>query len=475
LHLVVLLLLVVLFLPVTAAEAAFPGQNGKIAFSCEDDNEETVYIDTVNPDGSGSIGCLGSFFYRPAWSPDGLSYLDDDGSVIYTAFGQTPEEDLAEDATWSPDGAKIAYETYDGITIANADGSGRMALGVPGARPAWSPDGTKIAFDSGGDVYVVNADGSNSTQLTTSPATDGGPNWSPDGSKIAFHSNRDGNYELYSMNADDSGQTRLTNTTLDEFSPAWSPDGTKIAFTRREGPYSFSRSAIWYVNADGSGATQVTHPQSWQRDADPDWQPILRGYVRPKAASPTYISLVPAYEPCTTSNRVHGPPLSFNSCSPPTRSSSQVTIGTADANGAPTKSTAYIRAATIAGDPSTPADEADLSLAAGATDVRNASDLSDYTGALDARLPIRITDRDNTPYPGGPGPGTVTDTTFSFSVPCAATADATVGSSCSIITTADATVPGTIVEKRRTVWALDGADVRDGNGNAFLAQGLFVP
>src|SRR5207247_1911274 len=108
-------------------------------------------------------------------------------------------------------------------------------------------------------------------------------------------------------------------------------------------------------------------------------------------ASPTYLSLVPAYAPCTAPNRTHGPPLSYDACAPPARSSSQLTVGTADSNGAPTKSVAYLRLAAIVGDPSTPADEADVSLAAGATDVRNASDLSDHTGALEARLPIRIT------------------------------------------------------------------------------------
>ena len=36
-----------------------------------------------------------------------------------------------------------------------------------------------------------------------------------------------------------------------------------------------------------------------------------------------------------------------------------------------------------------------------ANDVRLASDLSDYTGMLEARMYLRITDKDNTPIPAG--------------------------------------------------------------------------
>jgi hypothetical protein len=49
------------------------------------------------------------------------------------------------------------------------------------------------------------------------------------------------------------------------------------------------------------------------------------------------------------------------------------------------------------------------------------------------------------------------------------------GSSCRIDTTADTLVPGTVKEKRRTVWALGQVALHDGAGNAFMRQGLFVP
>ena len=38
-------------------------------------------------------------------------------------------------------------------------------------------------------------------------------------------------------------------------------------------------------------------------------------YARPAGASPVRVSLVPAYEPCTSPNREHGPPLAHPACS----------------------------------------------------------------------------------------------------------------------------------------------------------------
>ena len=109
------------------------------------------------------------------------------------------------------------------------------------------------------------------------------------------------------------------------------------------------------------------------------------------------------------------------------------------------------------------------------TDVRLRSDLSDYTGDLEARLRIQITDKDNTPHPGGPGAATVQEFTQSLPIPCAASADTTIGSTCQLNTTVEALVPGAVKEKRRAIWQLGAIRVHDGAGNLFLTQGLFVP
>jgi hypothetical protein len=56
--------------------------------------------------------------------------------------------------------------------------------------------------------------------------------------------------------------------------------------------------------------------------------PAPGSHVRPKHASPIKVALVPAFNACTSPNRVHGPPLEFPSCNPPVQSSTAVTVGT---------------------------------------------------------------------------------------------------------------------------------------------------
>jgi hypothetical protein len=76
------------------------------------------------------------------------------------------------------------------------------------------------------------------------------------------------------------------------------------------------------------------------------------------------------------------------------------------------------------------------------------------------------------------------DTALRYTVPCIGTASSTVGSTCSLTTTADAVAGGTVLEGRRSVWELPAIRVFDGGSDnvastspniAFARQGLFVP
>ncbi len=259
------------------------------------------------------------------------------------------------------------------------------------------------------------------------------------------------------------------------FDPVYSPDGKKIV-------YRDSGGAIRTVNLDGTGASGAL-----ATGGRPDWQPILRGYARPKAATPMYAPLVTAYTPCTSPNRVHAAPLSYNSCNPPSQTSGFATVGTPDANGAPAKSVGSLKLVAIGEVPINTGNgnQSDVVIDFDITDVRNPGTLTDYTGGLRVRSALQITDRNNTPYPGGPGPGTVIPTTFEFNVPCATTADTTVGSTCSTSTTANAVLPGQVLERQRAIWELGRVEVHDGgtDGNPttagdntlFATQGVFIP
>ncbi len=86
-----------------------------------------------------------------------------------------------------------------------AGGEPRTLFDVAGAydsAPAWSPDGARIAFESDADVaganperdleiWVMDADGSDAVQLTHNALHDEGPAWSPDGTMLAYSSGQD--------------------------------------------------------------------------------------------------------------------------------------------------------------------------------------------------------------------------------------------------------------------------------------------
>jgi hypothetical protein len=211
---------------------------------------------------------------------------------------------------------------------------------------------------------------------------------------------------------------------------------------------------------------------------------IPNGYARPKAATPTTIRLVPAYEECAGGNGSHGAPLSAPSCIPPAQTSHHLTVGTPDSNGKVAVSTGQIQLKVVGESPINPGngDQADVQITTSVTDVRNQSDLSDYTGELRAVLGLRITDRYNTPFLDDPA--TVMDAPLSFAVPCSATTGPE-GGTCNLATTADAVMSDVAREGQRAIWELSQVKVYDGgsDGDAdttgdntlFAVQGTFAP
>jgi len=134
------------------------------------------------------------------------------------------------------------------------------------------------------------------------------------------------------------------------------------------------------------------------------------------------------------------------------------------------------------GIPATPEDEADVALEFKLSDVRDKTTLADYTGELQPRATVRMTDRRN--GPAANETGTVEDLVLPATVPCAPTLDAGIGAACNLTTTLDALTPGLVREGARTMWALAPVEVYDGGpdgdvetvpNQVFARQGLFVP
>ena len=202
-----------------------------------------------------------------------------DGSGVTRLTGQRGTEG---DASWSPDGSKVAFTRarnpeegpYE-IWVMNADGSGLRQLTRHrgfSIAPAWSPDGRKIVYATNAvrrqrtGLYVMNSDGSGTQRLRTSRTRDySDPSWSPDGARIAFAILRSGetprefDSSIAVVDADDGGNLRrLTRPGgPDELNPNSSPSGSQIAFERNR-LFNVGQSDIWVMNADGSGKRRIT-------------------------------------------------------------------------------------------------------------------------------------------------------------------------------------------------------------------------
>jgi Tol biopolymer transport system component len=133
------------------------------------------------------------------------------------------------------------------------------------SHPAWSADGSKIVVDLCG-ICTLRADGSHARRLTLN-VNDSRPTWSPHGRMIAFQRDSDRGSAIFRINADGSGLTRLTNWFDANTSPAWSPDGTKIAYDRIQEPGG----GLWTMKPDGSDKTYVTG--ATVNTVDPAWSP----------------------------------------------------------------------------------------------------------------------------------------------------------------------------------------------------------
>lgn len=251
----------------------------KLAFTSKRSGVYQVYV--VNPDGTGlkqlTSNPLGSAC--PAWSPNGqtiaiarwrtdpshnwdIVLIDNDGQWL-SWFAATAEDEAHP--VWSPNGQWIAYLAKDGLYKRNIDKTPAVLLAPNGPNGEWtlgqhscSPDGNRIVYSAvevaaaGGGcvvtgirIHVVNQDGtSNRPFFQNEPAgKSSDPSWSPTGDKIAFVGDDPSGTgdALFTVNTDGTGLTQVTHTVAQ---PSFDPD---------EGTYDTEQSVS--ITCSTQGAT----------------------------------------------------------------------------------------------------------------------------------------------------------------------------------------------------------------------------
>lgn len=291
-----------------AAQAAYPGANGMVAFTSTQDGARHIFIQRSGHllDLTGVSSSAAET--QPKFSPDGREILFTRGGpglpnteiFVMSAQGtgwvqltHTPTGN--SDATWSPDGTRIAFVSARNheipqIFVMRSDGTDvrQITHDTSGkSQLAWSPTGSAIAFvrvPAGGgdrDIYSIRPDGSGLTNLTRDPTNyDVEPAWSPDGTRIAysgpFHAKGSVGGDLWIMDSGGAHRHELdheNNGYSDGAFPAWSPDGTTIAFAANNGSGYYH---VWSVPAaGGQNAELVTNaiPGGNPGDEEVDWQP----------------------------------------------------------------------------------------------------------------------------------------------------------------------------------------------------------
>ncbi len=185
-------------------------------------------------------------------------------------------------ATWSPDGARLAYAQSgkageNGIYVTHSNGSGKSKLLVKGSQDSpvfptsWSPSGDLLLLTriSAGKFELLAAPTAGEHEVEAksvfgAQASTGGAVFSPDGRMIAYLSDETGKFEMFVCGWGSGGavgQPLMVSQGGATAALGWSPDGRRVY-------YSTEQDQIMTVAITTASVLNATSPTvAWDMDA----------------------------------------------------------------------------------------------------------------------------------------------------------------------------------------------------------------
>jgi Tol biopolymer transport system component len=193
-------------------------------------------------------------------------FLLDVHSRLTYNLTQNPGDDTRP--VWSPDGSKIAFESWRGgvraVFVMDADGRQVRRLSADGGAseyaPEWLPDSQSLIFRSiyrpfGGSqpsvlTYRVNADGSHLQRVDEILR--------PPSDRTISQRWVNGSWGIYVTEGDVTRKLADIERVVPE-TPRWSLDGSLIAYLAED---ESGRTEIYVMNTDGSNLRQMTYDRA---------------------------------------------------------------------------------------------------------------------------------------------------------------------------------------------------------------------
>lgn len=263
-----------------------------IAYITHDSIQYHLNISDIDGERAQTILSSNDPIISPSWSPDGkkIAYVsfETEKPTVYIQNLITKKRILIANfkgsnsaPAWSPDNSNLALAlTYNGITqiyILNINNQKLYQLthtdGIA-TEPHFSSNGDFLYFtgDHGGSpqIYKINLENNDIQRITFNGNYNISPHISPDNKILAYISRREGKFQLYALDLINNQEYRLSNTDKDE-SPSFAPNGKYILYMTQFNQHKFL--VITFIDD-----ILTKRPLRIQIDTlkDPIWGPFIK-------------------------------------------------------------------------------------------------------------------------------------------------------------------------------------------------------